>query len=384
MSHRWIGAFLLAWFCSAISGCSSLNPFNWGGDSGPKPAELKEFRPTTSLRQLWSVDVGGETGAGMTPIVASGQVYVATSSGLVSRIEPASGSITWKVSTGMRISGATGADAATVVVASPEGEVVALDASDGNLRWRARVSSEVLASPVVTGDLVLVRSSDSRIFALDAKDGKRRWVYQRSAASLAIRSPAGLIAANGHAYAGFSGGKLVAIALSNGGVRWEATVSLPKGTNELDRVTDVVGIPWSGENEICAVAFQGRIACFSLANGNSLWSRDMSSVSGIDVDAGLVFVTDDRNNVHALNRSSGASVWKQDSLLRRSVTAPVAWGNHVAVADGLGYLHVLDRDSGAFAARASTDGSAIAVAPIAVDGKLLVLTRKGRLALFQK
>jgi outer membrane protein assembly factor BamB len=258
--------------------------------------------------------------------------------------------------------------------------VVGLSAADGSLRWRTAVSSEVLAAPVVTGDLVLVRSSDSRIFALDARDGARRWVYQRSAASLSVRSPAGLVVSRGFAYAGFPGGKLVAISLSNGGARWESTVSLPRGTSELERVSDVVGQLWQSQREICAAAFQGRVACFDIASGAQSWARDLSSVSGLTADGGYVFVPDEKSVVNALDRTTGTSVWKQDKLTRRNLSAPLALGNNIVFGDVGGYVHVLARDSGALTGRLATDGSAIFAPPVALgDGSFLVQTRDGDL-----
>src|SRR5258706_38339 len=146
---------------------------------------------------------------------------------LVARREAASGKELWRVTAAKRLSGGAGADAKTVVVATEEGEVVALDAKDGKVRWRARVSSEVLAAPTLGGGLVLVRSIDSRIFAFGEDDGKRRWVYQRAAPSLMIRVPAGITLDRATAFSGCSGGKPVAIALPNGGVRWEETIALP-------------------------------------------------------------------------------------------------------------------------------------------------------------
>ena len=52
---------------ACLAGCSSLNPLNWGSDSGPKPAELREFQATVSLKQAWATDIGGESGQGMQP-----------------------------------------------------------------------------------------------------------------------------------------------------------------------------------------------------------------------------------------------------------------------------------------------------------------------------
>jgi outer membrane protein assembly factor BamB len=241
------------------------------------------------------------------------------------------------------------------------------------------VSSEVLAAPEIAGDLVVVRSADSRIFALDARDGRRRWVYQRQAPALAVRSPAGLVVRGGFVFAGFSGGKLVALSLANGGLRWEGTVSVPKGTTELERVTDVIGLPWIGEREACAVAFQGRVACFDLGNGSQLWARDMSSSSGLGVDARFVYVSEDRGAVSALERATGRSLWRQDRLANRNLSAPLPLGAEIAVADLQGFVHLLARDSGAFVGRVATDGSAVRSAPVPVANGFLVQTSGGTL-----
>lgn len=181
----------------------------------------------------------------------------------------------------------------------------------------------------------------------------------------------------GNAYAGFAGGKMVAIALSNGGVRWESTVALPKGATEIERVTDVVGLPLVSEREACAVAYQGRVACIDANNGTVLWSRDMSSTSGLGWDARTIYVSDDKGGVHALDRASGNSLWKQDKLFLRNLSAPIGLGSAVAVADVQGYVHLLARDSGAFVGRMATDGSPISTNPLILDGGFLVQTRNG-------
>jgi len=257
--------------------------------------------------------------------------------------------------------------------------MVALDAKDGTVRWRARVSSEVLAAPAVGDGLAIVRSADSRVFAFSAADGKRRWVYQRAPAALVVRSPAGVTLLRGLALAGFAGGKLVAISTSNGGVRWEASVSLPHGSTELERVTDVVGNPAVLGPAVCAAAFQGRVSCFEIRSGNPIWSRKVSSVTGVSLDARHAYVSDDQGAVHALDRYSGRSVWKQDQLVHRQLSLPYPAGSAIAVGDFEGYVHFLARDSGAFVARIATDGGAVRAAPIRLPNGFLVQTHNGGL-----
>jgi outer membrane protein assembly factor BamB len=359
---------------SLLGGCSWFS-----SPSGPRPAELPRLDHPKEVRVLWSARVGSAGAFAFAPALTGDAVYAAAHDGTVARLDAANGRERWSVSTERRLSGGVGATSRTVVVASEEGEVIALEADSGKLRWRARVSSEVLAPPAVGDDVVLVRSLDSRVFAFGEQDGKRRWVYQRAPASLIVRTPAGVTLLGDTAFAGFSGGKLVALALGNGSVRWEATVALPRGATELERVTDVVGEPAVQGREVCAAAYQGRVACYEVASGRQIWGRELSSITGVSLDARYAFVSDDRGSVHALDRSNGRSVWKQDRLSYRQLSVPAGLEATVAVGDFDGYVHFLARESGAFVARYSTGDGAVRVPPAPLAAGVLVQTQEGSL-----
>jgi outer membrane protein assembly factor BamB len=350
--------------------------------SGPQPAELQEIADARKVNVLWANDLGYGEPYIFSPAPFGDSVYGAARYGSVIRIDAASGRELWRLKPAKLLSSGVGisTDGRTLVVATEEGEVIALEAKDGKERWRARVSSEVLAAPTVGGGLVLVRSIDSRIFAFGEDDGKRRWVYQRAAPSLMIRTPAGVTVDGDTAFAGFSGGKLTAIALANGAVRWEATVALPKGSTELERVVDVLGDPATMGREVCVAAYQGRVACYESANGRQIWVRDMSSLTGVSLDARYAYVSDDRGAVHALDRTNGRSVWKQDKLKLRQLSMPRPLGSETAVGDLEGYVHFLARDTGAFVARFATKrGSPVRAAPVAIPAGVLVQTQDGGL-----
>ncbi|HUJ85495.1 MAG TPA: outer membrane protein assembly factor BamB [Burkholderiales bacterium] len=371
---RLLPAALVA--AATLGGCAS-----WFGSapSGPKPAPLTPINNAQAVRVLWSASVPPAGPFVFRPALAGDSVYVAGRDGAVARLDAASGETRWRVSLDGRLSGGVGSDGRLVVVASDEGVVFALDAKDGSLRWRARVSSEVLAAPALGDGIVLVRSADSRVFAFGSDDGKRRWVYQRAPASLIVRAPAGLSIDGDTAYAGFSGGKLVAIALENGGPRWEATVAVPHGATELERVTDVEGLPAIEGREVCAAAYQGRVACFDARNGNPIWSREISSVTGVSLDARYAYVSDDRGAVYAFDRTDGRSVWKQDKLANRETSLPLPLGSEIVVGDLEGYVHFLARESGAFVARFATGGGPIRAAPIKLPSGFLVQTLDGKI-----
>ena len=362
-----------------LGGCQSILDFFGRGSSGPKPAELPVLANPQTVRVLWQARVGTADRFTFFPILVGDSVYAAARDGTVTRLDASSGQERWRASADRRISAGVGSDGRTVAVATDEGEVIALDASNGAVRWRARVSSEVFTPPAVAGGLVLVRAADNRIFAFSDEDGKRRWVYQRIAASLIMRAPSNLAVADETVFAGFSGGKLLALALPTGGVRWESTVSFSKGSTELERVSDV-GEPAVQGREVCAAAYQGRVTCFETTTGRQTWTRDLSSLTGVSLDARYAYVSDEKGAVHALDRSSGRSLWKQDRLAYRQLSMPRAIENAVVVGDLEGYVHFLARDSGAFLARHGTSGGPVRAAPIPLPGgAVLIQTQNGGL-----
>ncbi len=359
-----------------VAGCSSLDAINPFASSGPKMTPLTPVTATVAMRELWSASIGKAGNYTFTPAVVGNTVYVAARDGALSKL--VDGRTEWSIKAAQPLSGGVGANGRLVVVGTAKGDVLAFAADDGRPLWQAKVSSEVLAAPAVGDAGVVVKSGDNRVVLLDAGDGGRKWLYQRLTPPLALRSAAPPVIADRFVFVGFPGGKLVALTLQNGAPVWEGTVASPKGATELDRVADVVSVPVIDGRQICAVAFQGRVACFDMGQGGALmWARDVSSAAGLALDARFLYVTDARGAVHALDRSSGASLWKQDRLLNRQVSGPAVKGDVVAVADGEGYLHLLSREDGGFVGRQKLDGSPVRAPVTTVGGAFLVQTSGG-------
>ena len=365
-----------------LSGCQTVSSFYDGwfsSGSRQKAAELSSFQASVTARVVWQGSVPDARRSVFHPAVAGNVVYGAGASGRIAGFAANSGSQQTAFDAGTPLSGGIGLGNGLLLAGTARGEVLAFEPS-GKPVWKVQLSGEVLSPPAGADGVVVVRTGDGRIYGLDAADGKQRWVYQRTLPPLAVRSFAGLAVHRGIVYAGFPGGRLVAIALANGTVRWDSVVALPKGTTELERVADVTSAPVVDDVQVCAVAFQGRVACFDAVRGETLWARDMSSIAGMAISARGAYVTDDRSAVLALDRNSGASLWKQDKLDGRWASAPLAMGRHVIVGDYQGYVHVMSRDDGAFVARVATDGSAIQSPPVALDlSTFLVQTSNGGL-----
>ncbi len=315
------------------------------------------------------------------PVEDGARIYTAAADGTLSVIEAESGRVASRIETKQRLSGGLTIAEGRVIAGTLKGEVIAVDEA-GKTAWKSYVAGEVIAPVAVSRKVVVARTSDGRIFGLSLDDGKRRWVFQRATPTLLLRSASGVLAIGGDVVAGYPNGKLIALDLEDGKLTWEVSVSLPHGATELERIADVAGLPVVDGANICAGAFQGKVACFDIASRNVLWSRDVSTALTLGHDAKNVYAVDDTGGVHALDKATGAAVWKQEKLRNRRLTPPVAIDRYVVVGDGFGYLHVLSTDNGEIIGRLELDGSAVrALVPGA--GGLLAQTAGGALALIR-
>jgi outer membrane protein assembly factor BamB len=353
---------------TALAGC--------GGTDAVKPSPLPVFKATAEARVAWRASVGSSEAYVFFPALRGGAVFAAAYNGTVMRLDAANGKQVWRMDSDLQLSGGVGADTDLVLVGSDKGVVVAYSL-EGKELWRSQVSSEVLSVPRTAGNLVIVRSGDGHIFGLDAANGERKWEYQATLPPLLLRDQSGVTPLRDLVLAGLPAGKLVGLNLSTGVQVWDAVLAQPKGANELERVTDIAAAPVVSDDQACAVAFQGRIACYDGAKGTLQWSRDASSAASLAVDAVTVYMTDSNGVVVAYDKASGATLWKQDKLLARGVSGPGVVGSLVVVGDYQGYVHFLERTDGAFVARISTDGSAISAPPLRVGSNVLVQTRGG-------
>ena len=372
---------LVAGLVLALTGCSTVGGWFGAGSSKAKPAELVEFKQTATLAEAWKTDTGDTAGYLFHPQADGDDVFAAGGSQVV-RVAVATGKPVWRTDTGVKLSAGAGAGQGLVLAGGAKGELLALDPAGGQLRWNVALSSEVTGQLLAVGDMVIARTGDGRVHGLSAADGSRKWLYSRNLPALSLRGSGGMVVRDDVLYAGFPGGKLVALNTANGAQLWEATVALPRGATELERVADVMGAPVVDERQVCAVAYQGRVACFDRRNGAPLWARDVSSNSGLAMDARNLYVTDDKDAVIAYDKDSGRAGWRQDKLARRQVTAPLAFGDWVVVADAEGYVHVLSAEDGSFVARTKVDGS-VRTAPADIGPGFVVQTAKGSVVAFR-
>jgi outer membrane protein assembly factor BamB len=349
------------------------------GRSAHKPGPLPSFDAKVTPLVNWQVALGAKGGESFAPAIRPEAIYAASPDGTIVSVDPASGRQIWRIKSDKPLSAGVGAQSTAVVVGTSKGDVIAFDATGKSL-WQAKVSTEVAGPPKAVEGKIIVWALDGRIYGLSEADGTQKWVYQRTNPSLTVRRFSGGTTSRGALFTGTAGGKLLALDLNTGALGWEASVATPKGATELERIADVTSAPIVEERQACAAAYQGRIACFDIVRGSLIWSRDFSSLGGIAVDGRYLYVTDDKGSIHALDKSTGASIWKQEKLAVRFPSGPVVIGDYVGVVDAEGYLHLLDPNDGNLVGRVATDdGSAALSQPVAAGNAAVWQSAAGTL-----
>jgi outer membrane protein assembly factor BamB len=231
--------------------------------------------------------------------------------------------------------------------------------------------------------VVAVRTVDGKLHGLSPRDGHELWVQEQQVPRLSLRGTSRPVIVGDVALCGFDNGKVLAVNMNDGSLQWEATIAPPHGRTELERLVDIDSAVRVAGQDVYAVGFQGRVAMLALDTGQIWWSRDASSYRGLGLDDDAVYMATADGEVVALRRRTGAEVWRQSALLHRGLSAVVAAENAIVTADFQGYVHWLDKATGALAARASSGKVRVSNPPIVAGNMVLVINDAGHISAFR-
>ncbi len=380
--------FLLLPALAVVAGCGTMDTVkDWFAEDKTvvPPTPLVDVQPSINVVELWSRNTGSGTDEQyleLTPVVANQRVYVVDTYGNLLALDAANGRKIWSADADVRITGGIGYGADTVLIGTGEGEVIAYNATNGRELWRTAVSSEILSPPQRAGDTVIVRTIDGKLFGIDAASGSRTWVYDRSVPSLTLRGTSTPVIYGDSVIAGFDGGRMAALDIGSGRLLWETRVAVSQGQSELEQMVDIDSEPVIVDGVIYVATFQGQLSALDMEGGRLLWSRELSSYAGFSVDPENVFVTDADSHVRAYDRYSGSQLWQQDKLYAREATGPASIGNYIVAGDLEGYLHWMNKEDGAFAARNRVSSDRLIAKPVVVGKVLYAYSTDGTLAAY--
>ncbi|MCF7987936.1 MAG: outer membrane protein assembly factor BamB [Methylovulum sp.] len=375
--------------CAAVEGVSETfsgisDYFSGGADNTDPPKALIDYTSELKIEVLWKESVGvgsAEQSLNLVAAIGNGKILAADRKGLVKALDLKTGNRLWEKDTEMAFSGGPGIGDGTVVLGSSDAEVIALNVDTGEQLWRTKVSSEVLSVPVIANGVVVVRTGDGAVNGLNEKTGAKLWSYEISVPALSIRGTGTPVIVDGNVIGGYDNGKLAALRLNDGKFAWETNVAMPKGRSEVERLVDLDVDPIEAAGVIYTASFQGGVSAVSAIDGEILWrNENISSHTGLSNDWRYLYLSDSDSDLWQLDQRTGSSLWKQQDLHQRNLSAPAAYDNYVVVGDFEGYVHWLNTTDGRQMARVQISSSPIETKPIVVENTVYVYTKDGTIA----
>lgn len=360
----------------------------------PLPEVTNQFTPET----VWDKSVGDGIGkyySHLSPAWEGSSIYAADRNGLVKALDADSGVEIWSVNLAEKtgflsasipamLSGGLTVSGEHLYVGTERGTLIALNANDGEIAWTANAGGEVLSRPEASEGLVLVHTGNGLLQAFDTATGEQRWSLNLDTPSLSVRGESAPAVAMGAAFVGGDNGRVSAVMLGQGQLIWQQRISQATGTTEISRLNDVDMTPVVADGRVYAIAYNGNLVAMDMRSGQILWKRDFGSVNELVLDGESLYVVDQNDNVYGLRAADGVTMWSQDKLLHRNLSAPELFNGYLVVGDGEGYLHWLDTSNGQFVAQNKLSSSGILSRPSVAGDKLMVQARDGRLYLLRR
>lgn len=375
---------------AVLSGCSSTDEQQF--------AELQEFDEQVTPEVVWQTSIGDGTDgfySSLSPVYADGVVYAADRHGRIQALEAETGDSLWsqdvsgeKTSSFLnifdkgpsaRISGGLTLEEDVVYFGTENGEVYALNSENGEIIWRTEVAGEVMAAPGVGEGYVVAHLGNGIVTALDAETGEEAWIHEEEVPPLSLRGSSAPVVTSGGVMMGTNNGRAIVLILENGQLAWDERVVAPSGSSDLDRIVDIDATPVVVGETAYMLAFNGELVAMELRSGSVMWRRDYAGYRTPNVTTTRIYVTTQDSHLVALDRMNGNERWRTDSLYNRSLTGSAEMGDYIVAGDRFGYLHWLDRNSGAIVGRYEADSDPIQAAPVRAGDYLIVQTASGRI-----
>jgi len=382
------GCSAFDWASESMSGIKDY--FTGGADNADPPSPLTQYSPEVNADILWKESVGigtdGQT-LKLVPAIGSGRIFAADRDGLVQARDLSTGKLAWEVdiedekANAVHFSGGPGLGVTSVILGTNDAEIIALSIENGSTLWKTPVTSEVLSVPVVANGIVVLRTTDGSVIALNEKTGQKIWSYEHNVPALTVRGTGAPLIIEDTLIEGYDNGKLMALRLDDGKYVWEASVTIPKGRSEVERLVDIDVDPIESRGVIYTASYNGGTAAVSILDGDVLWRNEaVSSHTGLSQDEQYLYISTSAGHVLQLDKRTGSSLWEQKDLHGRKLTSPVHYQGYVVVGDIEGYVHWFSSTDGRQMGRVQVASDAIDAKPIVVGDTVYVYAKDGTLA----
>ncbi|WP_201595278.1 outer membrane protein assembly factor BamB [Psychrobacter fulvigenes] len=375
---------VLALMTTAVVGCNrGIKPVV------NDPVKLVQIaQPISVLQPVFSVDVGNKKASKKDPLnlqvgYGNEQIITASRGGDLTGFNTA-GQRIWSVNVDDQITGGVTLDefSQTAIISTRGGLVMAFDSATGAKRWQKQLSGSVLTPALISNNRVVLSANDGFLHGLSLQNGQSVWQFATQVPAISIRGTAApTLLDDKTALLATADGRLHALTIDSGLPLWSRRVGVGTGSSEVERMSDVDGMPIINNNQLFAISYSGQLIGIDLASRQVMFVNELASLKSLAVNAQQIVATSLDGKVVAYDRTNGQVMWESEALAYRALTNPVMIGNYIAVGDLEGVVHLFDPATGDIVSRVETKG---ALTSLQVQGsRLMTQSTSGQVAIWQ-
>ncbi len=348
--------------------------------------DCEQDKQSMALDFKWITSVGNILSPNFGLAISGEDICISSPDGSIAKLNLFTGDMLWKILVPSKLSSGIATDGSTVIVISEDGEILAFN-SDGKLKWIKRFEGGSSTPPIIGNDIVVIRTKNCHIQAFDINNGECLWKLSHPYNVSNVEIPSRMILLENFIITGIFGGKLLAINILNGDVKWEGQISDCSDSSYQDYLLDIIGTPNLINNLLCAFSLKGTVCCFDIFDrGRKIWTYELSKVLDISMDEDYVYLISENNIISALNSTDGSIVWQNKELkAKKTLTNLSVIGNTLMVSDLTGHLYTLSSKDGAIKGSfySRKHNNFVRSSIISTTQGFLMQTENGNLMLFE-
>lgn len=371
-----------------------------GGPAGNDPGHVA--LDGGSGNRVWSTRAAESGSGGMLrgdvrafarPVAAGGRAFVLDPSGHVTAVSLAGGTA-WRVSVRPSdmdepaTTGGLATDGSRVYAGTAYGKLIALDADSGGVVWEAKLPEPARGAPTVADGRVFVVTQNNNVVAYSATDGAEAWSWRGVPEMGNLLSSANPAVSAGLVVVPFTSGELVALDAKTGKPVWNDTLARASRNFAVSGLSTIAASPVASDGVVYATGVGSRTVALNLKTGARMWDIPFGSAHTPAVAGNAVFLVDLDDNLVALDRKNGEVLWSTHLPVTKTKKKRTHWAGPVLAG---GSLWLVSNDGGMVGVEPTSgrvtstrDGNEPAmISPIAVSGKLLVLSASGNLSAYE-
>lgn len=367
---------------------------DWLNPGGPNNNAPGNIAIQGAVNQVWRAAGGREEDRiGAPPIIVGGKLIVYNNRDVIA-YSTANGGVVWQVNASGDASedtvtgGGVASDGQRVYVATGTRHLMALDVQSGQQIWTSTLSEPARSAPAVAGNKIYLVTAGSVVYALSAANGQEIWRYS------GIPETGGLLSSSSSAIVGnlvivpFASGEVVGLDTESGQLKWSSWLSRALRTAAVSTLADIAGRPVDDRGLIIAGSVSGRILAVKESNGERVWEKNIGTAHTPAVSGDGVFIVSLQGTAFGLDRATGEVRWMtplpKKPRERIVYAGPLLAGGTLWIGSNKGKLIGIDARTGQITSERELGSDAdIIQTPIAVGGRLFVLTGRGGVVAFE-